>query len=118
MQKTLLLFILAIFFNGCIERGQNLKPVPVHTPTVVIKQIPVISKVESKKVKVSNDVSPIATQTHIKKQIKIEKNVDTIVSEVTQPSTKDENNFFTLSDETKNKISGFFIIVIGIIILL
>ena len=29
-----------------------------------------------------------------------------------------EDSFFTLSDETKNKISGFFVIVIGVMMLI
>ena len=127
MQKTLLLFILAVFFTGCIERGQNLKPAPVHTQKTVIKKIPVVSKVESQKVEASKEVTAMPTQTLKKKEleeikeikeIKIEKNIDPVVTEVVPTPTKEENNFFILSDETKNRISGFFIIVIGIMILI
>jgi len=122
MKKTILLLIFTFLFTACVERGYTPKPIndismakpianqTVKKPTVQTtikkieaktekKEIQKIIEVENKKV-VENNKSIIISPTEVK-DVHIE-----------------EDDLFTFTDETKNRISGFFIIIIGIIILL
>ena len=122
MQKTLLALLMTLLFTGCMERGQSLKPAPVHTlpiktkPTQTLSKIKPIKLEKSKVIPASKIPSKLKEQTPAKQTI-IKADTADNISKVTHTSKKDES-LFALSDETKNKISGFFIIIIGIIILL
>jgi len=126
MQKTLLALLFTLYFTGCAERGQNLEPAPVHatvsknTPMVPVKPVakPIIN-VEKSKLK---SVAPTSTTLKQEnKKLKPEEERTKVIAPVKISQTINTNiddGFFNLSDETKNNISGFFILVIGIIILL
>lgn len=116
MKKSLLLLLFVFLSTGCLERGYTLKTVPVHASTINItpaKAINIPSKTEGKKVAKELNV--------LKKSSKNTLNTKTLKSEqkiLNEKSMKHNDTLFPLSDETKNKISGFFIILISIIILL
>lgn len=118
MKKTLFLLLLTLLFTGCIERGHMLKPAPVTVATVAtvappVKKIP--TKTQNTKPKHHSALkSPVKTK--MIPETKVVKIVSTH-TKVESIHTKKEKSFFPLSEETKNRISGFFIIVIGIIIL-
>jgi len=122
MQKILLFLLTTLLFTGCTERGQNLRPAPVHTAPIKIKPIQKISKVkpihfEKSKIVPSPTLSHCLKDTISPKKTFINIHRPVKVRQVPSVYVKDEP-IFPLSDETKNKISGFFIFIIGIIILL
>ncbi len=134
MQKTLFALFFILYFTGCVERGQLLKPAPVHatvnkhTPIVIVPAKPIdkpIVNIEKSKIKPiaskSIETSKIIAQKQKNEEIKPKQKSTKVVSSVKISQTINSNTddgFFNLSDETKNNISGFFILVIGIIILL
>jgi len=122
MKKILFALLFTLLFTGCIERGQDLQPTPAHTASIKIKPAQATSEIkpikfENSKIapnstlslKKNDTVSPEETVTKI--------NTSEIIPHTANKNIKDEP-IFPLTDETKNKISGFFIFVIGIIILL
>lgn len=116
MKKLSTLLLLALLFTACTERGYTLKPV---TQTTTPKKTVLNKTKEAKVVQKVKKASTITTKTL---QVTLEK--PTIKKSIVQPITTQkptqvkEESFFTLSEETKNKVSGFLILVIGIIILL
>ena len=112
---TLLFFTL--LFTACAERGAVLTP-------KIVKQEPVVKKTfickkkratDTKKIKIEttkNISSP--TKSYItaipKKQVKISK------SPAAEKNPINSDDLFSFSEKTKNRISGFFIFVIGLII--
>jgi len=122
MKKMLLTLLFTLLFTGCIERGQNLKPAPIYTTPVKIKPTQAISKVTPIKLEKSKLVLS-STAPYSEKCTASPKQTITKIGEMMKkPHSPNENvkdaPIFPLTDETKNKISGFFIFVIGIIILL
>ena len=122
MKKTLLLLLLSLFFTGCIERGQTLKPAPIHTTPTVTKAILSNPSVVKSKKSITSPLVKTVPVVNIKPSIKEEKKITEKITmtqkTVKQPDTTNTDDFFGLSEDTKNKISGFFIIIIGIIVLL
>ncbi len=124
-QATILLFV-TILLTGCIERGHILKPTidQTITPTLTqeVKEKTSVSTTKVVKKKKTTIMKKEVVKTELpKKDLSIKSNKPTSASKVImKPKTeKIETDFFSsLSDETKNNISGFFVILIGIIILL
>jgi apolipoprotein N-acyltransferase len=127
IKQTTILLLITILFTGCIERGQILKPVKSQTTPIttitkkVKKQISVSTKKVINKNKTTITKEVVVQKELPKKDFSIKPNKITSASKVIiKPKTeKIETGFFSsLSDETKNNISGFFVMLIGIIILL
>ena len=125
-QTTILLFI-TILFTGCIERGHSLKPVKSQTTpsTTLTKEVKKQTSISTKKVIKKKETTlrkkEVVKNELPKKDFSIKPNKITSASKVIiKPETeKIATGFFSsLSDETKNNISGFFVMLIGIIILL
>lgn len=120
-QTTILLFI-AILFTGCIEKGHLLKATKIQAAQKAIhahkvkKQTSVSTKKVIDKKKITIPKKEVVKKDFSAKSHKITSTPKVIIKPETE---KIETGFFSsLSDETKNNISGFFVIVIGIIILL
>ena len=124
-QATILLFV-TILLTGCIERGHILKPTIDQTITPILTQeVKEMTSVSTTKVvkkkKITITKKEVVKTELPKKDLSIKSNKITSASKVImKPKTeKIETGFFSsLSDETKNNISGFFVMLIGIIILL
>jgi len=124
-QATILLFV-TILLTGCIERGHILKPArnQTITPTLTLEARAQTSVSTTKIIKQNKTIITEEEAIKIelpKKDLSVKSN-KTIFSEkvIMKPTTeKVETDFFSsLSDETKNNISGFFVMIISIIILL
>ena len=112
MKKILLALLFALLFTGCIERGENLQP------TYATSEIKLI-QLENSNIVLTSTLSPIKQDTVSPKETITKINAPVNIShvDIANETVKDEC-IFPLSDETKNQISGFFILVIGVIILL
>jgi len=115
---TLLLFTL--LFTACTERGTTLTPKhmkqkPIHIENVassIKKKISFIVK-DSKNTKTTVDNKPDATMSSCK-----DANISNLPMQE-QASTEEKGVFsLNLSDKTKNNISGFFILTIGVMIII
>jgi len=123
-QATILLFV-TILFTGCTERGPIPKPTIDPITPILIEEVKKQTSVSTTKVikeekTTINKIAVIQTESP-KKDLSIKSNKTTSTSKVMMKAKteKVETGFFSsLSDETKNNISGFFVILIGIIILL
>jgi len=120
-QTTILLFV-AILFTGCLERGHLLKPtnIPASEKITLTHKVKKQTSVSTKKV-IDKKKTTISKKEVVKKDFSAKSHKITSTPKVIiKPETeKIETDFFSsLSDETKNNISGFFVIIIGIIILL
>jgi predicted house-cleaning NTP pyrophosphatase (Maf/HAM1 superfamily) len=106
-----------MLLTGCIEKGHIFKdtnePITPTTLTQEVNNHTTVSTTVTKEEIVKSELP--------KDNLSIESN-ETISSSkiITKPKTeKVETDFFSsLSDETKNNISGLFVMLIGIIILL
>ena len=113
---TLLFFTL--LFNACAERGTTLTPKSVEQKPVVKKTFICTKKstTYTKKVKTEtskNISSPTKSIVVVQKtQAKVSK------SPVEEKSPLNDNDLFSFTEDTKNKISGFLIFVIGLMILI
>jgi len=117
-QATILLFI-TILFTGCLEKGHILKPTKEQRTenTTLNEEVKKQTSVLTKKI-IKKKKTTITKKELVQKELSKE---TTSVSKVIikQKTEKVETGFFSsLSDETKNNISGFVIMLIGIIILL
>jgi len=122
MKNITILLLLTLLFTACTERGYILKPVQTSSkPTnIVVKKQPIVKTSIDKetpstiKIKEKSIIKPkkIVEITEV-----IEKNTISPDNNKVATEVKSES-FFTFNDETKNKISGFLILLIGIIILL
>jgi apolipoprotein N-acyltransferase len=127
IKQTTILLLITILFTGCIERGQILKPVknqttPIRTITKKVKKQTSVSTKKVIKKKKTTITKEVVVQKELpKKDFSIKPHSVTSTSKtIMEPKTeKIETDFFSsISEETKNNISGFFVILIGIIILL
>ena len=102
---TLLLFF-TLLFTACVERGANLR-----AKTVVQKPTQHIQTPKAKQTR----TKPTDTRTTVMRTPKNE-----IVSTTPQKAENipEKKSSFTLTDETQNNISGFLIIIIGLLILI
>jgi len=127
IKQTTILLLITILFTGCIERGHILKPVKNQTApsTTITKEVKKQTSVSTKKV-IEKKKTTLTKKEVVKKElpkkdfsIKLHKITSTSKVIIKPETEKIETGFFSsLSDETKNKISGFFVMLIGIIILL
>ena len=120
-QTTILLFV-TILFTGCLEKGHLLKPTKIQTEpkTKLTHKVKKQTSVSTKKV-IDKKKTTISKKEVVKKDFSGKPHKITSTPKVIiKPETKKiETGFFSsLSNETKNNISGFFVIIIGIIILL
>ena len=106
---TLLFFTL--LFTACAERGTTLTPKNVEQKPVVKKTFICTKKVKTETSK--NISSPVKSIVVVQKtQAKVSK------SPVKEKTPLDDNDLFSFTEDTKNKISGFLIFVIGLMILI
>ena len=99
MTKTLTVLLLsALLFNACVERGALLAP-------KYTKQVSVVRKTF-----VSTRKKPV----YIKKT----ETATPLNASVKEKNLPNQNDSFSLTRDTKNKISGFFVFVIALITLL
>ena len=119
MQKILWALLYTLLFTGCLERGYTLKPAPVHKAPIERKQKQAVPKAKPITVVKSKSI-PIPPSRVKINTIKIDKMIKTTSVQIphTPTTNVDTESIFSLSEETKRNISGFFILVIGIIILL
>jgi len=115
IKQSILLVFFTLVFTACVERGHTPKPA-MNT----FMEKPIIASYSTKKIHIKTqpirkDKTPVISQ-----QTKVlqKSNVIEKPSENINETMNKNNSFFALSDETKNKISGFFVIIIGIIILI
>ena len=121
IKNSLLLLLITLLFTACVERGQTLKPtMNTSMATPITHKHKSQAKIQSTKSIHTKQTVEDMEKLIDTKPIKIVKKEHTIPVSTTEvkETTIDNNDFFTLSDETKNKISGFFVIVIGILILI
>jgi len=110
---TFLLFF-TFLFTACSEKGYTPKPVAKQTATTIK---PIVANISTTKIQ---DLKPIIKSTKestITKSKHVETVSTTVVPEVKQVNTEEES-IFSLSHEDKKRISGVFILIIGLIILL
>ncbi len=124
MQKLLILLLSILFLNGCVERGYSLQPVKIKTNYTPTKSIHKQPKSMTKK-RVSQKKKSIVNPSQPKQKPKAvtPKPVKNVVKQKRQQTqrakeTSQTKPLFTLSEETKNNISGFFIILIALMIFL
>jgi len=114
---TILLFF-TLLFTACAERGTTLTPKSVEQKPVVKKTFIYTKKrtTDTKKVK-TETVKNIASPT---KSIVVVQNtkVKVLKSPIEEKSPLNDNDLFSFSEDTKNKISGFLIFVISLMILI
>jgi len=110
---TLLFFTL--LFTACAERGSTLTPKCIQQKPIQKKSVTTNKKTKVSKTK--NQTSKITT-IPAKSNIAIIPNRQTKVSEspIIEKTITEENSLFSFSDETKNRISGLLIFVIGLMI--
>lgn len=119
-KQAISLLLLTLIFTGCVERGFTVHPMQTKPAPLMEKASDKTKKCATKKQSIAKKIvkedKTIAVEPKIEstKEPKME---TPIVEKSEQPNTE-TNSFFTLSDETKNNISGFFIILIGFMILL
>ncbi len=132
MTKTIISLLFAtLLFTACVERGQVFitKLIPMKSTksmhktaskTDTFKNKP-IKKLTKKllKVKTVEKVSHNIVVDENKSIKKVSSKLDMNNTIQTQKKKSDENTLFQLplSDEMKNNISGFFIVMIGLMIL-
>ena len=125
IKHSLLLLLMTLLFTACVERNQTLKP-NIHTSLadpITKNQVteksqtntnPTLKNRNSKQdvVEIKDPLTP--------KTVKVsqEKKVIPVPSVEADQTSIENKDFFTFSDDTKNKISGFFVIIIGILILI
>jgi len=121
-QKITLWLLFTLFFTACVERGYAPKPVTNTLSTPIIKK-DIKASTPTKDtllLKSVETVKSIVTSKTIEVKVKVKKILKKQVISPERPKATIERkkDIFTLTDETKNKISGFFILIIGLIILL
>jgi hypothetical protein len=122
---TLIALLSTFLFTACVERGASLHPAPVmhHTqnPHVVlhnrhIKPHTLSPKTASHTLKVQKVTPSILKSQKCKaKPKKIQSNTTPTLD---KPHRCKQKNLFSLTEETKRNISGFFVLAIALIILL
>ena len=127
IKQTTILLLITMLFTGCIERGHSLKPVKnqIAPSTTLTKEVKKQTSISTKKV-IKKKETTLTKKEVVKKELPKKDfsikpyNVTSASKVIVKPKTeKIETGFFSsLSDETKNNISGFFVMLIGIIILL
>ncbi len=114
---TLLFFTL--LFTACVERGTTLTPKNVQQKPVVKKTF-ICTKIritDTKKMKIETAKNIfLPTKSNIIAMPTTQKIVSTFPAE--EKNSNNNNNLFSFTEDTKNKISGFFIFVIGLMILI
>jgi len=118
IKNSLLLLLITLLFTACVERNQTLKStINTSMASPIVHKDTCQAKMQStQKIQTVKEIKkPMDT-----KPMKIVKKMNTLPVSSTEIKKMpiQHNDFFTLSDETKNKISGFFVIVIGILILI
>jgi len=113
----------SLFMTACAERGQDLKPTINTTMATAISKKSIISEhkvMPKQKIKVKKTFLKKKEKTIVlkaKQSKTMQKKIS--ISPLKQKETKAErDSFFNFDEEIKNKISGFFILIIGIIALL
>jgi len=113
---TLLLFTL--LFTACAERGSTLTPKRIETKPMQIKAVASSIKMKfsslTKKQKSKKDIIP--PKSNVAAIPKVETKI--LHAPFKEKSSSEVKSLFSLhlNDDTKNKISGFFIFVIGVMI--
>jgi len=120
-KHIIFLLTFTLFFTACVERGQILSPdnTSLICTQKAIQTVP--AKTKEKKNKNLNIVKikkPIQENVIENKPSLHTEIISQIEKSTTNTTSSDNESFFTFTEETKNKISGFFIIAIGIMILL
>ncbi|MEA1880403.1 MAG: hypothetical protein U9N11_07150 [Campylobacterota bacterium] len=91
-----LTLLFTLIFSGCVERGH----------TIELKQVALTQKTSTTDISMSSNIN----------------NIDAVPNSLDSNNVynPDETSFelFQISDEVKNSISGFFVVAIGLIIIL
>ena len=119
-QITFLLFF-TLLFTACAERGHTPKPVVQEPVTEVAKAVKTkLSTIEKTSVSSSSKPETIKVKASTESVTLVEtlKERSTATATITPEVKSEEESFFTLSHENKKTISGIFIVIIGILILL
>ena len=114
MKNTILLLLLTLLLTACVERGYTLKPINTSMSKPIIDK-PIHHTITKKPHKMH---TLDKRKKHDFSKEKQEKPTIIHHQEIKKTSSTEKNSLFTLTDETKNNISGFFILIIGILILL
>jgi len=121
IRNNILLILLTLLFTGCVERGHSLQPVhnsSLAKPITNEKKKSVIVPIKKTSINKLNLHTTVKEKAPVViKQTETKKTVNTVQNDV-KKTTITEDTFFTLSHETKNTISGIFVFIIGIMILL
>ena len=118
MKKTILLLLFTLLFTACVERGYTPKPISTSMAKPLTVEEPIV-ETTIKETEKKSDIKQIKNTPLIEEK-KVVQNTTTIETPPTEvkKTIVEEDDLFSFTDETKNRISGFFIIVIGILILL
>ena len=95
-----------LLFTACVERGSNLTPKEVMQEPTQNINTPKVKQIKPNPTQKKTTVTPALKSKVLSEIPKNTKN------------TPEEKPSFSLSDETQNQISGFFIIIIGLLILI
>jgi hypothetical protein len=113
---TTLLFF-SLLFTACAERGSALTPKNVQQKPMQKETLSPTVKTKVSTVKLKSTKSKtVASTTKSKCTVVPKTQTKTSKSSVKESTSIENDSFFSLSDETKNKISGFLIFVIGLVI--
>ncbi|HFD14405.1 MAG TPA: hypothetical protein ENJ34_03785 [Epsilonproteobacteria bacterium] len=105
IKTTITLLFFTLLFTACAERGSNLTLKTVSQKPIQRINTPKIKQTKTKPTHKKTTVTPTPKSKVVSATPK------KATSIIEEPS-------FSLSDETQNKISGFLIIVIGLLILI
>ena len=114
---TLLFFTL--LFTACAERGTHLTPKNVQQKPMHVKTLAPLTKKKKKTStikQIQQEPEMITSPTKSKHAIGTKPQTEVAKIPVHENLSMGNDSYFTLSDETKNKISGFLIFVIGLMI--
>jgi len=111
---TLLFFTL--LFTACAERGSTLTPKCVQQKPIQKKSITTSAKTKVLTVKVKKQTSKKIDSSTKSNSVTVQKKQTKASKPEIEEASIKEDSLFSLSDETKNRISGLLIFVIGLMI--
>jgi len=119
MTKIITLLFIALLFTGCVERGSNLTPKPVSQKPIQKSMPKTPQKTSISAIHTVHPTQKIKQEKHLSQStithVIVQERKKTTITPSVKHTTK-HNDGFTFSNETKKKISGFFIFLIGLMI--
>ena len=110
---TLLFFTL--LFTACAERGTTLTPKSVEQKPAVKKTFICTKKSTTDTKRVQSETSKNVSS-HVKSIVVVQKTQVEVSKSSERKTSTNNNDLFSFTEDTKNKISGFLVFLIGVMI--